>query len=216
MVDIQLLIFDCDGVLVDSETIAHEVLVFVLADLGVSISLAHVWGAFFGKTVPQCIEIIESLSGQPVTAEFVALWRERLYSAFRERPVQAVPGVREVLDKLSMPVCVVSNGPVAKMETTLGVTDLLRYFNGKLFSPDLGLPGKPAPDLFLAAAERAGADPRNCVVIEDSAAGVKGARAAGMRVFGFTGLPHVDGSKLREAGVELFDDMQHLPELLSR
>jgi HAD superfamily hydrolase (TIGR01509 family) len=175
---------------------------------------------FFGKTVAQCIALIEDLTGRAMTSGQVTAWRERLYRAFRETPVEAVAGVREVLDALSsdlgLPICVVSNGPIEKMETTLGVTGLRTFFPDQLYSPDLGLRGKPAPDLFLAAARAFGVAPMSCAVVEDSAGGVAGARTAGMHAFGFTGSPQTDAAALATAGAELFDDMRALPGLIAR
>lgn len=215
---IELVIFDCDGVLVDSEPIAETVLGSVLADLGVDLSQVQVRRTFFGKTVAQCIELIEGMTGRVMSASQIAAWRERLYRAFRETPVEAVVGVRAALDvlraELGLPLCVVSNGPLEKMETTLGVTGLRGLFGDRLFSPDLGLPGKPAPDLFLAAARAFEIAPTRCAVVEDSASGVVGARAAGMRAFGFTGSVQTDAPALVAAGAELFDDMHALPGLL--
>ena len=211
---IELVIFDCDGVLVDSEQIAQEVLSSILGELGLHLSVDEVGHLFFGKTVPQCIAIAEDLLGAPIPTDFIAAWRERLYETFRTQPVLAVEGVREVLEKLELPVCVVSNGPIEKMQTTLGVTGLLPFFADRLFSPDLGIAGKPAPDLFLAAADSFSVQPSACVVIEDSSGGVRGARSAGMCAFGFTGLPHVNAQSLEEAGATLFSSMHELPKLL--
>jgi HAD superfamily hydrolase (TIGR01509 family) len=213
---LELVIFDCDGVLVDSEAIAQEVLSDVLARLGVELSVTAVGERFFGKTVPQCIEIIEAMIGRRIPDDFIAAWRDELYAQFRNRPVQAVAGVRDCIEQLDVAVCVVSNGPLEKMRTTLGVTGLLPVFENRLFSPDLGLPGKPEPDLFLAAAGAAGAAPQCCAVIEDSRGGVVGAIAAGMRAYGFTGLPHADARSLAAAGATLFTQMQELPQLLAR
>jgi HAD superfamily hydrolase (TIGR01509 family) len=217
---IQLVIFDCDGVLVDSEPIAETVLAAVLGELGVPLARADVRRTFFGKTTEQCIGIIEGLTGRAMSEELIVAWRERLYTAFRETPVRAVDGVHDVLEtlrsQLRLPVCVVSNGPIAKMETTLGVAGLRHHFASTLFSPDLGMPGKPAPDLFLAAARDFHVAPRHCAVIEDSAGGVRGAVTAGMRSFGFTGLPLTDAVQLAAAGAELFDNMRSLPGLLVR
>jgi len=216
MSQLDLVIFDCDGVLVDSEGIAQEVLSKVLARLGVQMSAAAVGEVFFGKTVPQCIEIVEGLIGHAIPDDFVAAWRAELYTDFQNRPVQAVAGVRNAIEQLRVPVCVVSNGPLEKMHTTLGVTGLLPLFEGRLYSPDLGLPGKPEPDLFIAAARAAGAAPGRCAVVEDSAGGVRGALVAGMRAYGFTGLAHVDAAALRAAGATLFAEMRELPQLLAR
>ena len=215
MSSIQLVIFDCDGVLVDSEPIAQRVLGDLLDELGVGMPQADVRTNFFGKTVPQCIVLIERLTGRPMSAELIASWRARLYAAFEQVPVTAVDGVHDVLSELRLPVCVVSNGPIDKMETTLGVTGLRTFFGDHLFSPDLGIPGKPAPDLFLAAARTFGIAPASCAVIEDSAGGIRGANAAGMRAFGFTGLPSTDVEQLAATGAELFDDMRALPQLIA-
>ena len=214
MTRLDLVIFDCDGVLVDSEPIAYEVLSSILARLGVSMAPEEVGVRFFGKTVPQCIELAEELIGRRIPPDFIAAWREELYSTFRERPVQAVAGVREAVEQLGAPVCVVSNGPIEKMHTTLGVTELLPLFEDRLFSPDLGLPGKPEPDLFLAAARSVQAQPEHCVVIEDSPGGIRGALAAGMQAYGFTGLPHIDAAALESAGARTFASMAELPGLL--
>jgi HAD superfamily hydrolase (TIGR01509 family) len=210
----RLLIFDCDGVLVDSEPLAQEVLSLVLSDVGVDMSPDEVGRHFFGKTVPQCIQIIEHMIGRKLSPEFVADWRTRLYARFRDAPVQAAAGIHDVLRSIRIPVCVASNGPLDKMRTTLGVTGLLPYFEGSLFSPDLGIAGKPAPDLFLAAAAAHEIQPQHCVVVEDSPGGVRAARAGGMRALGYTGLPHVDVDALAAAGAELFSSMHELPALL--
>ena len=211
---IQLVIFDCDGVLVDSEPIAQRVLGDLLADLGVGMSQADVRRNFFGKTVPQCIELIERLTARPMSAELIASWRDRLYTAFEEVPVMAVDGVRDALSELRLPVCVVSNGPVRKMQTTLGVTGLLPRFEGRLYSSESGLPGKPAPDLFLAAASDFGVDPARVFVVEDSVKGVSAAVAAGMQVFGYAAADYVEGSELAALGATVFTDMRELPALI--
>ena len=213
----ELAIFDCDGVLVDSETIAHRSLAAALEELGLSVTLDEAFALFMGNTLAQSVAIIEERLGRPLPGDFFPAWRERLYATFREAPVRSVAGVEQVLDALTCPICVVSNGPIRKMETTLGVTGLLARFEGRIFSPDLGLPGKPSPDLFLAAARALGADPSRTVVIEDSPKGVAGARAAGMTVLGFTGAPHTDAAELTAAGASaLFSDMRELPALLER
>jgi len=216
MRDIRLLIFDCDGVLVDSEPLAQEVLSLVLADIGIEMSAERVGALFFGKTMQQCIEIIEGMFGRALPDGFVTAWRERLYTAFRDTPVRAADGIHEALALIGLPMCVASNGPLEKMHTTLGVTGLLRHFEGNLFSPDLGIAGKPAPDLFLAAAASHDIAPLHCAVVEDSPGGIRAARAAGMLALGYTGLPHVDVDALAAAGAELFSHMLDLPALLKR
>ena len=211
----QLAIFDCDGVLVDSETITHRVLAEALGELGLHLTVDEAVALFMGNTLAQTIAIIEARLGRALPEGFFPAWREHLYATLRAAPVRAVAGVEEVLDTLTMPVCVVSNGPLRKMRTTLEVTGLLARFEGRLFSPDSGLPGKPHPDLFLAAAETFAAESARTVVVEDSPAGVRGAIAAGMRVYGYAGAAHTNAADLAAAGAHVFTDMRELPALLA-
>jgi HAD superfamily hydrolase (TIGR01509 family) len=211
----QLAIFDCDGVLVDSESLTHRVLIEALADLGIVLDLDKAISLFMGNTLQQNVGVIEELLGRPLPDGFFPEWREQLYARFRSEPVMPVIGIAAVLDALTVPSCVVSNGPVRKMETTLGVTGLLARFAGRLYSSESGLPGKPAPDLFLAAARDFGADPARTFVVEDSPKGVAGAVAAGMRVFGYAAADYVDAAELESIGAVTFTDMRELPALLA-
>ena len=210
-----LAIFDCDGVLVDSEALTHESLVLALTKLGIEIDIQRAMALFMGNTLQQSIAEIESLLGAPLPENFFPEWRELLYEHLRAAPVQAVPGVADLIDRLDIPYCVVSNGPVRKMQTTLGVTGLLERFEGRIYSSESGLPGKPAPDLFLAAARDFNAAPLRTFVIEDSPKGVAAGVAAGMRVFGFAAAEHVDAAELADAGATVFHDMRSLPGLLA-
>ena len=212
----ELAIFDCDGVLVDSEPLAHQVLIEELRHFGIELDLEQAMGLFMGNSLEQNVVVIESMLGRPLPKNFFPEWRERLYARFRSEPVRAVDGIVAVLEGLTVPVCVVSNGPVRKMETTLGVTGLLGRFAGRLYSPESGLPGKPAPDLFLAAARDFGAAPARTFVVEDSPKGVEGAANAGMLVFGYAGSGHVDADELEAAGARVFTRMSELPGLISR
>jgi HAD superfamily hydrolase (TIGR01509 family) len=213
--DWQLAIFDCDGVLVDSEGLTHRVLIEALAGLGIDLNLETAMDRFMGNTLQQNVAIIEEMLGRPLPGGFFPQWREQLYSRFRSEPVLSVEGVSEVLDRLSMPICVVSNGPLRKMETTLGVTGLLERFHGRLYSSDSGLPGKPAPDLFLAAARDFDAEPERTFVVEDSPKGVAGAVAAGMRVFAYAAAEYADAAALERAGATTFGHMRELPALIA-
>jgi HAD superfamily hydrolase (TIGR01509 family) len=211
----QLAIFDCDGVLVDSEPLTHRVLIEALAPLGIELDLEGAIARFMGNTLQQNVAIIEEMLGRPLPEGFFPSWRESLYARFRSEPVQSVEGVGEVLDQLAMPVCVVSNGPIRKMQTTLGVTGLLERFDGRLYSSESGLPGKPAPDLFLAAARDFDARPERTFVVEDSPKGVAGAVAAGMQVFAYAAADYVDAGELERAGAVLFRHMRELPALIA-
>lgn len=216
--DWQLVIFDCDGVLVDSEVIGHEVLAEVLRGLGLDMTVEEAMRLFMGNVLTETVAIIEQRLGRPLPEGFFESWREQLYETFRERPVTAVAGVEpllDTLDALGIPSCVVSNGPLAKMRTTLGVTGLLPRFEHALFSPDLGLRGKPHPDLFLAAAEQLGADAAHTAVVEDSPAGIIAAHRAGMKAFGYAAAEHTDAAALEAAGAVLFDDMADLTRIMT-
>jgi HAD superfamily hydrolase (TIGR01509 family) len=210
----QLVIFDCDGVLVDSETIAHRALAQALNELGMSLTLEDAFALFRGNTTAQSVAIIEERLGRKLAEDFFPVWREGLYELFRQVPVKPIRGVVEALGALKIPTCVVSNGTLRKMQTTLGVTGLLPRFEGRLFSADMGIAGKPAPDLFLAAAKTLGATPARTVVVEDSPTGVEGAIAAGMAVLGYGGEDYTDPEELKSAGAYVFHDMRELPALL--
>jgi HAD superfamily hydrolase (TIGR01509 family) len=207
----ELIIFDCDGVLVDSERISHEVMIAMLAERGVAMSFDAAVARFMGSSMPHTLAIVEQLTGE-APASFLPAFRDRTFAAFSAE-LQPVPGVPELLAALTLPFCVASNGPREKMALTLGRTGLLPHFEGRLFSADDVARPKPAPDLFLLAAERLSAHPPNCVVIEDSPTGVTAARAAGMRVFGYAAM--MPAHRLREAGAHVvFDAMAELPGLL--
>jgi len=211
-----LAIFDCDGVLVDTEALTHRVLIEALAGLGIDLDLDRAFGLFMGNTLHQNVEVIERLLGSSLPEGFFENWREQLYARFRSEPVRAVAGIEAVLDALTMPVCVVSNGPLRKMQTSLGVTGLLDRFGERLYSSESGLPGKPAPDLFLAAARDFGAAPERTFVVEDSPKGVAGAVAAGMRVFGYAAADYIDAAELEATGATVFTSMADLPALIDR
>jgi HAD superfamily hydrolase (TIGR01509 family) len=180
-----------------------------------SLTLEDAFTLFRGNTTAQSIAIIEERLGRKLAEDFFPVWRERLYELFRQTPVEPIEGVVETLDALTIPACVVSNGTLRKMQTTLGVTGLLPRFEGRLFSADMGIAGKPAPDLFLAAAKTLGAAPARTVVVEDSPTGVEGAIAAGMAVFGYAGEDYTDPEELKSAGAHVFRDMRELPALLA-
>ena len=209
-----LVIFDCDGVLVDSERVANEVFAGVLREVcGLEFSLEQMFDTFVGHSKAQCLEKIESLIGEPPPAELERRYREDIDQALAES-VQAVVGVETVLERLAPPCCVASSGSHDKMRLTLGKTGLIHRFDGNIFSTSEVERGKPHPDIYLHAAKRMGVfEPARCLVIEDSPIGVAGAVAAGMRVFGFAEL--MPEHKLREAGAhEVFRRMADLPSLL--
>jgi phosphoglycolate phosphatase len=207
----ELLILDCDGVLVDSEPIANRVFADELRRIGLPMRHEEVCETFVGLTLARSVEIIEERLGRPVPAGFLDRLQARTFAAFRDG-LAPVPGVREALLRIDLPCCVASSGEHEKMRLTLGLTGLLPRFEGRLYSALEVERGKPHPDLFLHAARQMGADPARAAVVEDSLPGVRAGVAAGMTVFGYAG--HDDGTRLAAAGATVFHDMRLLPELL--
>ena len=213
---IELIIFDCDGVLVDSERVANEVFAHALREVcGLEFSLEEMFDTFVGHSKLQCLAKVEAMIGAPPPDELERRYREDINQALAES-VQAVPGIEAVLRQLTLPCCVASSGSHDKMRLTLGKTGLFDYFEGNIFSTSEVERGKPHPDIYLHAAARMGVpDPACCLVVEDSPLGVTGAVAAGMRVFGFAEL--MPAHKLRDAGAhEVFERMSDLPALIPK
>lgn len=207
-----LVIFDCDGVLVDSERLSHSVLKQMLAEFGTELTLQETLDHFMGTSTEKCLAVLEALIKQRPPPDFLATFRDRTYHEFRAS-LSPVLGADEVVAALKIPFCVASNGPREKMRFTLGHTGLLQYFEGRLFSAEDVARPKPAPDLFLHAAREMETDPANCIVVEDSPTGVAAAKSAGMRVFGYAAMGQK--SKLRDAGADLvFHNMAELPRLM--
>jgi HAD superfamily hydrolase (TIGR01509 family) len=183
-----LTIFDCDGVLIDSEVLAAGVYSEVLTGLGFEISLQEVINLFTGLTHEQLTVLVTQQLGRPLPADF----RERTTLELDRRleSVKPIEGVHTLLDRLTGPRCVCSNSSTQRLKISMGATGLWARFQPQIFSaPELGR-SKPAPDVFLHAARVFGVHPRDALVIEDSSHGVEGAIEAGMRVIGFTGGGH--------------------------
>lgn len=209
-------IFDCDGVLVDSEPIANRVLAQVLTGIGLPMTAAESVAAFMGRAWTENLAIIERLLGTPPPADLTTRYRAARDAALRAE-VAPVPGVVAALDAIELPACVASSGDHGKMALTLGATGLLERFEGRIFSAtDVGR-GKPWPDLFLHAAESMGFDPAETAVVEDSVPGVQAGVAAGMRVLGFAagGPASAPAPALEAAGATVFTSMAALPALLA-
>ncbi|MDP9136085.1 MAG: HAD family hydrolase [Actinomycetota bacterium] len=204
-------IFDCDGVLVDSEPAANAVLAGLMAELGLPITAEQTQATYMGRSWASCMEILADRLGHPPPEDFGERYRAGVTAAW-QRELRPVPGVVEALDAIELPSCVASSGEHERMRLTLGLTGLLPRFEGRLFSATEVEHGKPAPDLFLHAAARMGFEPATTVVVEDTVPGVQAGRAAGMRVLAFARL--VVAGDLVAAGGEVFDDMRALPDLL--
>ena len=212
-----LVIFDCDGVLVDSEPLSNTVFSRALKREGLDWSVEETMGRLMGRSMKSCIEIVEGLLARQLPEDFVHQLQGDTFRIFRDAPLQAVPGIVGALDALEaagVETCVASSGGFDKMEVSLSVTGLWPRFEGRIFSASQVARGKPYPDLFLHAAISMNVQPFDCVVVEDSVPGVEAARAAGMRVFAYAAAPHADRDGLGAAGGFLFDDMRQLPDLV--
>ncbi|WP_299130981.1 HAD family hydrolase [uncultured Amaricoccus sp.] len=213
-----LVIFDCDGVLVDSEPVSMRILLETIRSAGLSLEPAVGYELFLGRSLASVGRTLSEDFGITLDAVALAEMRQRLYAAFREE-LRPMSGVADTLAALRVPFCVASSSQPERVELSLRLTGLWRWFEGRAFSASMVALGKPAPDLFLFAAERMGYDPMACLVVEDSPAGVSAARAAGMRAVGFTGGGHAGRAELetRLATLEpdrLVSDMRDLVGLV--
>lgn len=205
-----LIIFDCDGVLVDTETQLNQQLVHHLAELGVTVDLKDCFELFVGKTMSAIQDYVGEQTGKRPGEDWVAHVREH-DMAILQQGVDAIDGAREIVETLQrrkMPYCVASSGRIVKMTTTLTGAGLFDHFKDVLFSAEMVGKGKPAPDLFLYAAATMGHAPETCLVIEDSLPGVQAAVAAGMPVLGYAGNEYSDGAALQAAGATLIADLR--------
>lgn len=210
---IDLVIFDCDGVLVDSERLAIKVDVQVLAQLGWPITEEEAVERFVGFSEADFRLAIESHLGRRLPDD----WEEQVEPLYRgafAAELRPVEGIVEALDRIAIPSCVASSGTHEKMRFTLGLTGLYERFRDRIFSATEVDRGKPSPDLFLHAANRMGVRPAACVVVEDSVHGVTAARAAGMAVFAYGGGV-TPAAKLAGPGTTVFVHMRDLPGLLA-
>ena len=207
----ELVIFDCDGVLVDSDRISLRIQAERISALGLETSYEDCIRDFLGLGMPATLKILTERLGHPLPSK----WEEELDIAVREgfrRELQPVRGVVEALEEIDLPTCIASSGSQEKMRFTLGLIGLWDRFVGRIYSADEVRRGKPAPDLFLYAASCMATPPERCVVVEDSPFGVAGAKAAGMSALGYS--PEGRGELLEREGANTFESMAELPALL--
>lgn len=211
---IESVIFDCDGVLVDSEPIAAAVLASLLTEAGLQTTADDCAREYRGRAMEAVLELARAQLGGPLPDDLA----ERYYADLERRfaaELRPVPGALDALERIALPSCVASSGPHRKLRVTLRQTGLWERFEGRIFSAgDVGA-GKPAPDLFLHAAAAMGFDPARTAVVEDSVPGVQAARAAGMRALALARAGHGEAAALAAAGGEPFSDMAQLPALLA-
>lgn len=209
-------LFDCDGVLVDSERLMNVVFAGMLNELGLPYTAEETTRTFMGRSMKSCLQIIEQQLGHAAPDDFLLILDQRAYMVF-ERDLEAVAGVESLLDMLDVhdiPYAVASSGSHDKMQMTLGITGLLPRLAGRITSATEVAHGKPAPDVFLLSASRLQVPAEVCLVIEDSLLGVEAALAAGMRVIGYAAM--VDAESLRAAGATyVVTSMDEVPALLA-
>jgi HAD superfamily hydrolase (TIGR01509 family) len=215
MRELQLVIFDCDGVLVDSEVISNQELARALTEQGLPTTLAEARRDYQGLLLADIGSLAQAKLGRPLAAGWLERYERDRAVVFR-RELQAVPGVAEAVRHITaagVPVCVASQGKLEKTRTSLRLTKLDGLFADEvLFSAYSVARGKPHPDLFLHAAATMGAEPSSCAVVEDTPSGVTAAVSAGMRALGYAA--DSDEAALRQAGAELFFSLRELPAML--
>jgi len=204
-------IFDCDGVLVDSEAIANQVMVEMANELGAEIDLDYALKNFKGASIQRCQEQIAELVAERLPDNFIPNFRVRSFEAFKNN-IKPVDGVTEVLERLQLPFCVASSGPENKIRLNLELTGLLPHFEHNIFSCFTIKRWKPDPGVFLWAADTMGFQPEECLVIEDSLIGVTAAIDGGFDVFGYTALDvH---NELEGRATATFNDMSQLLNMI--
>ena len=215
----RLVIFDCDGVLVDSEPISLSVTREWLAGAGCDLDEAAGYAHLLGRSLPSVIGWVRQEYGLALSDAHLADLRARLHARFRS-DLRAIPRVAETVAALDCAVCVASSSQPERIRLSLSLTGLLPLFDPHIFSASMVAHGKPAPDLFLHAAARMGVPPAACVVVEDSPAGLDAARQAGMPAVAFTGgshagPAHLDRTVAQFSPIAIIDDMARLPQALA-
>jgi HAD superfamily hydrolase (TIGR01509 family) len=213
----QHIIFDCDGVLVDSEPLSMELDYLILREHGVRLSRQEVFERFVGLTFGALVERVAGEFGIALPDNISAVKDRRLLTLF-ESELRAVAGAAAALEAIDLPRSVASNSPRARVEAAFRIAGFTRHFGTRITTFEDVREGKPAPDIYVEASARAAVRPGQCIVVEDSIAGVTSAAAAGCRVLGFTGTAHdpeAHGRRLLQAGAaQLFSHMSELPTLV--
>lgn len=213
--DYDLIIFDCDGVLVDSEPLANALLRDAVAEYGLDMSIDQVIETYVGRSMSTVVSITEEMIGRKLPEDFLDQLQLKTFAVFQEK-LKAVPGVEGVIKELqnrNIAFCVASSGSFEKMDVTLGITGLRDYFGEHIYNSSQVKRGKPYPDLYLYAAEKMDVEPARCLVIEDSLPGIQGAVAAGMEVMAYSVRGEDD--KFKKAGGLVINDMAKVLEHIS-
>ena len=209
---IRLVIFDCDGVLIDSEVLSARILIEEVAALGVTLTTAYVRDNFLGRSFPTVAQVIRERFALVLPPTFEARYRARLLEQF-ETDLRTTPGILTLLPRIGCLKCVATSSSPPRVAQSLAISGLNRHFSD-VFTASLVKTGKPAPDLFLYAAQAMGVDPANCLVIEDSRPGIAAAHAAGMQVLLYTGGSHMQGTAFDTTPpVQAFEHWDRLEQL---
>lgn len=209
--EVKCIIFDCDGVLVDTEKIGHEILLSMAAEYGFEMSIEDACRHFNGRKLKECFLDIEKVISKKLPDEFESEYRQKTFAAFKTQ-VKAMDGVVDFIEKLKIQYCVASSGPVNKIRFNLEIAGLLDKFENKIYSSYEINSWKPDPEIFLHAAKEMGFDVKDCIVVEDSKAGVKAGVKGGFKVYGFAnGFNNED---LQQEGAILFNNYPELAVLL--
>lgn len=210
MSSIKLVIFDCDGVLVDSETIACRIFAQMLRQDGFEISDEESLSEYAGLSDRDALLKVESRFNRKLADDFNARCSKVTLEALN-RELQPIPGIVDALQKISTLKCVASGSSPIRLQQMLTQVGIIHHFNGSIFSATMVKRGKPDPDIFLLAADKMGVAAKDCLVVEDSRFGVQAARSAGMRVLGY--VPYGNGTELQQLGAKIFRSMSELPAL---
>lgn len=207
------IIFDCDGVLVDSEAISNRVLIEMGKTIGIEIDMAYANTHFHGTALKSIFKLMENLTDKSLPSNFESEFRRRTFELFLT-DIKPIKGIHQVLDNITIPVCVASSGPLEKIKLNLKTTQLLDKFGDNIYSCyEIGS-WKPNPEIFEYAAMKMGFEPKDCLVIEDSIAGVQAAKSGGFDVFGYTN--DKNRQKFEKEGAIVFNNMEDLIELMER
>lgn len=212
MKKLQLVIFDCDGVLIDSELLSADAMISELKKVGIEIDYRFFFSHLVGKSFKQGLEILKSEFGRAPDHAFPENFRIELRRRFEEQ-LKPIDGIASLIDRLTIPCCVATSSAPDRAAHSLSVAGLIDKFKGHIYTSTMVKNGKPAPDLFLYAAEMMKQDPLNCVVIEDSLYGLEGARAAGMQAWHFSGGSHYQQGYALPANAKFDRSFSHMHDL---
>ena len=211
MKNIKCIIFDCDGVLVDSEIIGNQILISMAKEFGLDMTIETAIEKFNGRSLKDCFNQIENLINKKLPNDFETEYRKKTFEAFKNE-LKPINGVKEFIDGLNVSYCVASSGPVEKIVLNLTTTGLIKKFENKIFSSYQINSWKPEPEIFLFAAKEMGYEINECIVIEDSKAGIISAKKGGFKVYGFANKHNE--KELKEEGAIIFYSFEELENIL--